>query len=100
MQLDECKVGSILYTSWGYDQTNIDFYQVVERRGKTTIVLRQLKRRSENEGWCRDKVWPLPDEFVNDELIVRRIKHGCAKIESYAYLHPWDGKARSATSYA
>ena len=25
----DVKVGDIYYTSWGYDQTNIDFYEVV-----------------------------------------------------------------------
>jgi len=30
--------GDILYSSWGYDQTNVDFYQVTEVRGKHVIV--------------------------------------------------------------
>ena len=34
-------LGDIFYTSWGYDQTNIDFYQVVQLKGKHTLVLRQ-----------------------------------------------------------
>lgn len=32
------KVGDILYNSWGYEQTNIDFYQIIEIKGKTAIV--------------------------------------------------------------
>jgi hypothetical protein len=95
-------VGSILYTSWGYDQTNYDFYQVVERRGTSTIVLRKLAVESENEGWCRDKVKPRKDVFIErDEPLVRRInKHGRARIESYSCLYPWDGLPKHATSYA
>ena len=34
-------LGDIFYTCWGYEQTNIDFYQVVQLKGKHTIVLRQ-----------------------------------------------------------
>lgn len=31
-------VGDILYTSWGYDQTNVDFYRVTRVKGKTVYV--------------------------------------------------------------
>jgi len=29
------KVGDTFYASWGYDQTNVDFYRIVELKGKT-----------------------------------------------------------------
>ena len=35
--------GAVLAYSWGYDQTNVDFYEVLERRGKYTVILRQLE---------------------------------------------------------
>ncbi len=44
--LDGIHVGDIFYTSWGYDQTNIDFYQVVALRGKHTVVVRRNKSKS------------------------------------------------------
>ena len=34
-------LGDIFYSSWGYDQTNIDFYQVVQLKGKHTLILRR-----------------------------------------------------------
>ncbi|STO91553.1 hypothetical protein [Fluoribacter dumoffii] len=36
------QINSILYSSWGYDQTNINFYQVIELVGNATVVLREL----------------------------------------------------------
>ena len=39
------KVEDILYSSWGYDQTNIDFYQVVEVKGKS-VVIREIAAKS------------------------------------------------------
>ena len=101
MTLSDSAVGDILYTSWGYEQTNIDFYEIVARRGKSTLALRKLKCSSEDEGWCRHKVMPLKGQFAGDQTLTRRIsKHGTAKIESYAWLHPWDGAPKHATSYA
>ena len=34
------RVGDILYSSWGWEQTNIDFYQVIAIRG-SAVDLRQ-----------------------------------------------------------
>ena len=36
------KVGDLFYTSWGYDQTNNDFFQVVELVGKTSVRVREV----------------------------------------------------------
>lgn len=38
------KVGDIFYTSWGYEQTNLDFYQVVGLVGKVTVKLRKIAK--------------------------------------------------------
>lgn len=39
---DGVHVGDLYYTRWGYDQTNIDFYQIVALRGKHTAVIRKI----------------------------------------------------------
>lgn len=101
MTLNDAVPGTILYASWGYEQTNHDFYQVIERRGKSTLVLRQLKVAKESEGWARDKVMPLKDQFTDDPPLTRRIgKHGYARVTNYAFLYPWEGTPKHATSYA
>ena len=35
-------IGDVFYSSWGYDQTNIDYYKVVGFRGKTTLELQRI----------------------------------------------------------
>ena len=37
------KVGDVLYTSWGYDETHVDFYQVVEVKDKSVVVCKISK---------------------------------------------------------
>jgi hypothetical protein len=40
--VDSLKIGSILYTSWGYDQTNVSFFQVVGRPTKYKVEFREI----------------------------------------------------------
>lgn len=43
------KVGDIFYASWGYDQTNVDFFQVVALVGKTSVRVRGVSLPLEEE---------------------------------------------------
>ena len=36
--LETIQVGTLLHYSWGYDQTNCEFFQVVERRGRLVTI--------------------------------------------------------------
>lgn len=42
-------VGDVGYTSWGYDQTNVDFFQVV-RLLPRSVVVRQVRENSSDHG--------------------------------------------------
>lgn len=53
------KVGDIFSMSWGYEQTNIDFFQVVALKGKTQVVIKEVILQVKNEkymshGMARD----------------------------------------------
>lgn len=41
-QANSVKEGDMFYSSWGYDQTNIDFYVVVKKTSATGVVLQQV----------------------------------------------------------
>lgn len=36
------KVGDLFYTSWGYEQTNVNFFQVVGLKGETSVLVREV----------------------------------------------------------
>lgn len=50
--------GDILVHSWGYERTNIDFFQVV-RALPASVYIRPITKRSAGD-WS---VMPVPDEF-------------------------------------
>lgn len=100
------KVGDILYSSWGYDQTNIDWYQVVSvtKSGKS-VKIRKLKDKKTSDGdlSMSGKTTPLKNKFDGKEMSKKIQMYGgkpYVKIESYAHAYLWDGKAKSFTSYA
>lgn len=60
------KVGDLLYYSWGYEQTNIEFAQVVAV-GPRSVTIRQIKGESVGAtGWASDNVRPVRDGFVSE----------------------------------
>ena len=46
------KVGDIFYMSWGYEQTNVDFFRVKELKGKTQVVLQEVYLKITEEDVC------------------------------------------------
>ena len=63
------KPGDIIYNSWGYDQTNIDFYQVT-RCTKASVFIRQIKGEFASSAGCdmAAYVTPLKNEFTGEEI--------------------------------
>lgn len=71
--LDSVNVGDVFCSSWGYEQTNIDYYQVIAIKGKSTITLRQISSEIvENTSDLTGKKVPCKDDFI-DEAFDKRI---------------------------
>lgn len=57
-------VGDIFVNSWGYDQTNVDYYQVVEVKGRTaTLVEIDSESVAGSDGFMSCRVKPVKDSF-------------------------------------
>jgi hypothetical protein len=65
------KIGQVLYDSWGWEQTNIDFYQVVEVKPKSIKMQRIASKyaSSENQKGISSMaayVEPVQNEFIRE----------------------------------
>ncbi|HDT0958361.1 TPA: hypothetical protein QHS82_002246 [Escherichia coli] len=68
------RIGDIFHTHWGYEQTNIEFYQVVSLHGKETVGLREIAREVvEHTSWCSAEIRPVPDKFIDEAIHKRRV---------------------------
>ena len=62
------KVGDIFESSWGYEQTNVDFFQVIALVGETSVRVRQVCPELIKEdaicGMSADRTYKLTNELL------------------------------------
>ena len=122
----EPKVGDILYSSWGYDQTNIEFFKVV-RVSEFSVWIQEVGSKIvEVTGWAHEKVVPancptyqvrnwdnVEDAFGNVNNFITKThpisrhkiqyptwqteKEYYVKLNSFSSASPWDGKPKEAS---
>lgn len=89
-------VGDILASSWGYDQTNVDFYKV-KKVTAASVVIVQICTRETDEGFMTGKATPVDVE--QGAPMTKRVnqiggyRYG-VRIASYAAAYLWDGKPK------
>ena len=100
-------VGKIVRYSWGYDQTNIDYYLIV-KRSKCFVWLQAIGQKNRttsgmygDRGTCE----PDPGKKLNEPILRRKVKTrdgveiGVA-VQSFGWGRLWEGKPDHWTSYA
>lgn len=103
-------VGDVFVTSWGYEQTNIDYFEVVEKHGQYVTVRPIASRTVEDTGWMQRTVEAVPGSYVDrcaliDDKPSARFKVKGTKdspridLTSFASAYIWDGKPDNETSY-
>ena len=77
-------VGDVLMSMWGYEQTNVDYYQVIELHGRTQVTLREIAKRREETGSMQGDCVPIPGQFIG-EPSRRRVDgaHNTVRISSF-----------------
>lgn len=92
------KEGDIMYSSWGYDQTNIDFYQVVEA-GEKSVKIRKIGQKTVSSATTSDNVVAVPNSFQGPPM-TKIVKPGdVVSIASYANAYKWDGEPKYQTGF-
>jgi hypothetical protein len=92
--------GDILYSSWGYDQTNVDWYQVVKTTAKS-ISVRKLAAKVVPHGRGSDHSSPIKGKFVGKATGMKRVRvasdgKGSIKV-GHTSAYGWDGRPKHQT---
>lgn len=114
------KVGDIFYMSWGYEQTNLDFFVVVELVGSQSVrikecVLKTTEESMYSHGMARDVAFEPSDYAIlesslfckDDQKGKGMLKRVCQmgdsvylNMTSYANAYPYKGKKLYNSWYA
>ena len=86
------KVGDIIYSSWGYEQTNVNFYKVIAVKGKQTVELREIGSKVvSSDGGSSTHVVADTERFINEKVLTRRAS-GHIRVTDCQTGYLWDGK--------
>lgn len=112
---DYYQLGDIIVNSWGYDQTNVDFYQVTEVLNKKIRVREICGEMVESCGSMSAYVMPLKDRFCDDTHNSREISLLSLKADinskgeiscricdpkKFYNFHKWEGTKQYCSWYA
>jgi hypothetical protein len=94
------EVGDILVGSWGYDQTNVDFFKVKKIVGKTMVEVVSIgSKLVETTGPMAGRVVADPDAETKKTYRVK-LSNGSGKSPVYGRVSKWDGKPMYESHYA
>lgn len=93
--------GAILYSSWGYEQTNIDFYIVVSRKNDF-VILQEVGSHKIYDDNFNDRGSCMPDVTtkIGDPFRKKINKYEGVNLASYKWCGLWDGQPKGWSSYA
>ena len=95
------KVGEFFVSSWGYDQTNVNFYQVIEAKG-TMVVVREVSTKIVGSTQTENQVVPNKNDFIDGKMrkkVNMSYDSPSIKIDSSETGRLWDGKPKRETAW-
>lgn len=99
---DHWAVGDTVYTSWGYDQTNVDFFQIVALKARSVVVRQVLENNSDHGQPGGGRTAPRRYEYTGPEILCPLDENGgfsagpCWNDPKPHFRHPcykWEGRA-------
>ena len=94
---ESVKVGDIFYASWGYDQTNVQFFQVVEKKGVTCKLQEIGATVVRTEQTC-EYVEPCAEVKIGEPM-TKRINNYSHFTFDVFNAYPYEGKPRYQTAW-
>jgi|TARA_R100001132_G_C3238478_1_gene70197 glycerophosphoryl diester phosphodiesterase len=91
------KAGDIYYTSWGYDQTNVDFYEIAEKVGAKSFMVQAIGSIVESSEPPCNYVVPDPSVKKGKPKLKRMGAYGFS-FSSFETAFKWNGEPKYETT--
>jgi hypothetical protein len=76
-------LGDVLAASWGYEQTNYDFYQVTRLVGVRSVEIRELAQLRDLTGFLQGDCVPVKNKFAGEPMVKRVNENGSVKVRDW-----------------
>lgn len=76
------KVGDVLSSCWGYEQTRYDYYQVTNLVGKRSVEMREIGREIEETNYMQGLSVPVKNAFIGEAKTYRVTPDGSVKVSA------------------
>ena len=73
-------VGDVLKTCWGYEQTNVEWFEITALIGKAMVEIREIACDAEETQWLQGKTVPIVGRYIGEPLR-RMARKGAVKID-------------------
>ncbi len=86
------KPRDVLHTHWGYEQTNVEFFEVLAVKGKR-VTLREIARSVEETGYMCGLARPIRGAYVGEPFTRTAQPGDEIKIDDIRYAWPLEDRA-------
>lgn len=79
------QVNDIFATHWGYENTYVEFFQVIGKPSPATVIVREIQKVTVKEtSWCSADVKCIKDSFIGEPKKCQINKYGyIVKVDRY-----------------
>ena len=89
------KVGDLFRTSWGYEQTNVEFFECVEVKG-AFVVVRQIGAESTETAWMQGTCSPKAGQFIGEPIRKKVLEGNSLKMSDWGrYARPCSAETKA-----
>lgn len=96
--LQDVKVGDIFLCSWGYEQTNVNFYKLIELKNTKGVFQEIGYNHVRETSWCSADV-EIDETQIIGEPFVKMLKGASFKRNSFSYAYKVDKTKTFYTSW-
>ena len=88
---EQVQVGDIFKCSWGYEQTQIDLYKILEKKGSKVLVQEIGYKSVQDISWCADYVQADEDNLIG-EPFYKMLNGDSIKFSSFQTAYKMENK--------
>jgi hypothetical protein len=86
--IEKCQPGDIYMTYWGYEQTNVSFFQVISKPSPSSVIVQQVNQKIEETGYMSGKTTPIYNGFKGEPKRCTFNRNGTQISNIDEYSHP------------